>query len=316
MARAVNTYNGILPYYKSFGITSHDAVNDIRKIIGQRHVGHTGTLDPRAEGLMLICLGNATKVARFLTSSNKVYEAEIFLGKSSKTYDGECVDDSIPSSPVPELTNNDLDELLNCFRGKITQKVPLYSAVRVNGKKLYEFARQGQEIETPSREVEIFKISLLEYKEPNLQLRVECSAGTYIRTIANDIGEKLGCGAYLSALKRTSISSIRVDQALTREDVEEFHNNKSLQSKLFKPEQLLDFGAFIISDEFSRKVIDGRDPLREDILSLEGDFSTGDQVFLKDRRGNALAVGIAQISKSGFDSCDNKNFFNYLRVLN
>lgn len=316
MPRVVNTYNGILSYYKSFGITSHDAVNDIRKIIGQRQVGHTGTLDPRAEGLMLICLGNATKVTRFLTSSNKVYEAKIFLGKSSKTYDGECIDENIPLNPVPELTNNDLDKLLNCFRGKITQKVPLFSAVRVNGKKLYEFARQGKNVETPSREVEIFEISLLEYNEPNLYIRIECSAGTYIRTIANDIGDKLGCGAYLSALKRTKISNINVDQALTKKDVEEFHSNNKLQSMLFKPEQLLDFGAFIISDEFSCKVINGRDPLREDILSLEGDFSSGDQVFLKDKQGNALAVGIAQISKSGFDNSDDKNLFNYLRVLN
>ncbi len=316
MVRAVNTYNGILPYYKPLGITSHDVVNDIRKIIGQRQVGHTGTLDPRAEGLMLICLGNATKVARFLTGSNKTYYADICLGKSSKTFDGEAIDENEPSNPIPELTNNDLDELLNCFRGKIVQKVPLYSAVRVKGKKLYEFARQGKEVETPSREVEIFEISLLEYNEPNLKLKIKCQAGTYIRTIANDIGEKIGCGAYLSALKRTDIRNIHVDQALTYENVKEYHDSDKLHEKLFKPEQLLDFGAFIISDEFSQKVINGRDPLKEDILSLEGEFSSGDQVFLKDRQGNALAVGIAQISKSGFSSSDDNNLFNYLRVLN
>ncbi|MFH2049630.1 MAG: tRNA pseudouridine(55) synthase TruB [bacterium] len=316
MTRAANTYNGILPYYKQLGITSHDAVNDIRKIIGQRQVGHTGTLDPRAEGLMLICLGSATKVTRFLTGSNKIYEAVITLGRSSNTFDSEGIDESSPSNQVPELSVADLDELLNCFRGKITQKVPIFSAVRVKGKKLYEFARQGKEVETPSREIEIFDISLMEYKKPDLNLRIECSAGTYIRTIANDIGEKLGCGAYLSALKRTQISSIHVDKALNLEDVKEFQANQKFQSILLKPEQLLDFGAFIVSEDFSSKVIDGRDPLKEDIVSLEGEFSSGDRIFLKDKQGNALAVGIVQVSKSAFDSCENENLFDYLRVLN
>ena len=316
MTRAANTYNGILPYYKQLGITSHDAVNDIRKIINQRQVGHTGTLDPRAEGLLLICLGSATKVTRFLTGSTKTYEAVITLGKSSITFDSEGIDESSPSNPIPELSAADLNELMNCFRGKIIQKVPIFSAVRFKGKKLYEFARQGKEVETPSRKIEIFDISLMKYNEPDLNLRIKCSAGTYIRTIANDIGEKLGCGAYLSTLKRTQISRIHVDQALHLEDIKKFQGNQKLQSMLLKPEQLLDFGAFIVSEDFSSKVIDGRDPLKGDIVSLEGEFSSGDQIFLKDKHGNALAVGIAQVSKSAFDSCENENLFDYLRVLN
>jgi len=316
MNRTANTYNGILPYYKPLGITSHDVVNDIRKIIGQRQVGHTGTLDPRAEGLMMICLGNATKVTRFLTGSNKIYEAVITLGKTSVTYDGEGIDENTPSKPVPQLSKDDIDDLLKNFKGKIVQKVPLYSAVRVKGKKLYELARQGKDVETPSREIEIFNITLSEYNEPELKLTIECSAGTYIRTIANDIGDKLGCGAYLSALKRTYISSISVDQALAYEQVKEYHENQKLQSVLLAPEQLLDFAAFVVTEEFSPKVINGCDPLREDILSTEGEFTSGDEVFLKDVKGNVLAVGIAKISKSCFESCEDKNIFNYLRVLN
>ena len=196
-------YNGILLLNKRQNITSHQAVLEVREIIRQRRVGHTGTLDPKAQGLIVVCIGRATKIVQFVSDFDKTYEAEIFLGRTSSTYDSEgIIKDGMPKA-APNLSLFEFQNLLNEFIGRKIQKVPAHSAVRVNGNHLYEYARAGQEVELPVREIEIKSIKTINFEYPKLTFQVTCSKGTYIRSLASDIGERLECGAYLSNLNRT-----------------------------------------------------------------------------------------------------------------
>ena len=188
----MDRYNGILPVYKSVGITSHDLIDRLRGIVGQKRIGHTGTLDPQADGLMLICLGRATKLTQFFTEWDKGYRAKITFGQSSDTMDGA----GIMSDPagVPALDRNQIETVLRRFTGKIIQKVPLYSAVKVGGRELHKYARAGVAVESPEREVEVYAIDLLNIELPSITIHVRCSKGTYIRVLADDIGRQVGCG--------------------------------------------------------------------------------------------------------------------------
>lgn len=309
-------YHGVLLLDKPAGISSHDAVMALRRILNQRSIGHTGTLDPLAEGLLIICLGKATKIARFISELNKTYEAEIFLGIKSATYDAEGVDYNSPSSEIPDLKTTDLEVLLDSFKGVIRQKVPAYSAVKIDGKRLYQHARRGQTVETPQRMIEIYDIKLLAYRKPRVNISISCSSGTYIRTLAHDIGEALGCGAHLSALKRVMVGKFKINRALTLDDAAERHRKNEMFEYLLSYDKALDYSAIKITDEFSRAVVNGRFLKWQDVVSVEGDFSRGDKVLLKNSRGEVLAVGTAAVDSNDFKSRKGKLLFNYLRVLN
>ncbi len=315
MARATDRFHGILLLDKPSGMSSHDVVDRLRRIINQRSVGHVGTLDPAAEGLLLLCLGKATKVARFLSGLDKTYEAQITLGLESKTYDAEGIDPAAVAKPVPPLDDKTIADLLAKFTGKIQQKVPAYSAVHVDGERLYKLARAGQTVELPEREVEIYKLELMSFQSNKLQLRVSCSKGTYIRSLAHDIGQQIGCGGYLSHLKRTTIGPHTSQLAFTIEAIDELNKNDQLETKLLPIEQVLDFGKVTISDDGCRYVKNGRQPRPEDILAIEGDFQAGDRILLKDGRGMVLAVGMATIASSGFKAAGSDAIIQFDRVL-
>jgi tRNA pseudouridine55 synthase len=317
MIRRGKFYNGVLLLNKPVGITSHDAVLEVRKAIRQRRVGHTGTLDPRAEGLMVICLGRATKIAQFVSDFSKVYEAEVYLGKRSRTYDSEGIlTDQMPMRP-PDMTPEEAQELLDTFRGVIKQKVPAYSAVRVNGQKMYELARRGIDVDTPVREVEIKDIKLIEYSKPFLRFRCDCSKGTYIRTLAHDIGIKLGCGAYLSRLRRVAVGPLTLNKALSLSEVGRYHANGTLHKHLLTYDKVLTYSAIKITDEFKKFVISGRELKPKDIVDIEGNFAAGEKVVLKDIGGNVLAVGRAEASAGEIkESRNGHKLFSYIRVLN
>lgn len=310
-------YDGVLLVDKPVGITSHDLVHEIRKIVRQKKIGHTGTLDQKAGGLMIICLGRSTKVAQFITDFGKTYEAEICLGIRSKTYDSEGVDAEQQPMDIPHLTDKKIDKLLSDFRGTIKQTVPIYSAVRVNGNRLYNMARQGKKVTPPVREVHIKEIKLIKYEEPHLTIHVACSKGTYIRSIAHDIGVKLGCGAYLSKLVRSSIGEMQLKDSLTLEGVEEAHNNNSLKKHFLPYQQLFNFGGFIMSDQFKNGIINGKNITKKHLIKIDGEFEIGDRVSLKDDKGKILAIGTSEISS---DDIENVEFlhklFKYSRVLN
>jgi tRNA pseudouridine55 synthase len=309
-------YHGILLCNKPRGISSHDAVARVRKCIRQKGVGHTGTLDPLAEGLLILCIGRATKVARYFANMKKTYEAEVCLGIRSETYDAERVDlDAVPL-PIPSLTEGDLDRLLEGFLGKSMQKVPAYSAVQVEGKRLYRLARQGEEIEQPEREIEISEIKLVSYSVPHLRMEVTCSSGTYVRSLANDIGDRIGCGGYLASLRRTAVGEYGLQDALTLDEIIRHHESSSLQPHLKPIEGVLQFSAITVNEEFSRRITQGRQLTRGDIARIDGDFAAGDHIVLKDASGVALAVGTAELASKDMVSGRSRQLFSYERVLN
>ncbi|MBS4217706.1 tRNA pseudouridine(55) synthase TruB [Bacillus sp. FJAT-49711] len=222
--------DGILPLWKPKGMTSHDCVFKVRKILKMKKVGHTGTLDPDVDGVLPICLGRATKIAEYITDAGKVYEGEVTLGYSTTTEDssGEIVEEKKVDR---NISMEDIETVLQSFKGIIKQTPPMFSAVKVKGKRLYEYARAGITIDRPSRNVHIYDIKLLdESKEEkdgyaSFRFRVHCSKGTYIRTLAVMIGEELGYPAHMSLLTRTASASITASDCITFEQLEELVQN-------------------------------------------------------------------------------------------
>jgi tRNA pseudouridine55 synthase len=194
--------SGVLVVDKPKGVTSFDVVAEVRRAFGERRVGHAGTLDPMATGVLPVCLGEATKLVPFLQDGEKVYEAELLLGVTTETQDAEG---SVVSRREVNVGRAQLEAAIPPFVGRILQKPPMHSALRVGGKRLYEFARQGVEVEREARPVEVHAVDVLEFAPPRVRLRVRCGKGTYIRALAADLGEALGCGAHLTALRRTRV---------------------------------------------------------------------------------------------------------------
>ena len=217
--------NGIINLKKEAGMTSHDAVFKLRKILGTKKIGHGGTLHPDVVGVLPIAVGKATRMVEFMQDEGKVYEGEITLGYSTTTEDasGEVVAKTPVLSPLDEKL---VDEAIASLTGPITQIPPMYSAVKVNGRKLYEYARAGEEVERPVRQVTIYdftRTSEIGYEEglARFRFRVKCSKGTYIRTLSVDLGQKLGYAAHMSHLTRTSAAGLSLEDALTLEEVAE-----------------------------------------------------------------------------------------------
>ncbi len=209
------TLHGILVIDKGPGLTSHDVVAWVRRITGERKVGHTGTLDPLATGVLPVCLGAATKVIEYLVADDKAYEAEVVLGAETDTDDAEGR--VVREAPVPTLTAADLDQTLAPFRGDIVQIPPMYAAIKVGGRKLYELARAGETVERAPRAVRIDRLDLLDWQSPVARLRIDCSKGTYIRALARDLGRALGCGGHLRSLRRLRSGSFTIDRAIALE---------------------------------------------------------------------------------------------------
>jgi len=217
--------NGIINLKKEAGMTSHDAVFKLRKILGTKKIGHGGTLDPDVVGVLPIAVGKATRMVEFMQDEGKVYEGEITLGYSTTTEDasGEVVAETPVLSPLDEKL---VDEAITSLTGLIIQIPPMFSAVKVNGRKLYEYARAGQEVERPERQVTIYQFertSSISYDDhlARFTFRVKCSKGTYIRTLSVDLGEKLGYVAHMSHLTRTSAAGLQLEDALTLDEIAE-----------------------------------------------------------------------------------------------
>lgn len=230
-------YHGILPVYKSRGLTSHDVVFKLRKALNTKKIGHTGTLDPEVDGVLPICIGQATKVSDYVMDMGKTYVAEVTIGFSTTTEDqtGEILESKSVTEDM--VTNEQIDEVLVTFQGTITQIPPMYSSVKVNGKKLYEYARQGETVERPSRQVKIEHIKRLNQVAfdkgcATFKIEVTCGKGTYIRTLATDIGKKLNFPAHMSRLTRTNSGGFHIAQALSLETISERHQNGTLDESI------------------------------------------------------------------------------------
>jgi len=213
--------DGIIIVDKQKGITSHDVVFKLRKILKTKKIGHTGTLDPIATGVLPICIGNCTKASNYLIADDKVYEAQIKLGILTDTSDitGNIIEERHDSNILEEQ----IKDVILSFKGKQTQIPPIYSAIKVNGKKLYEYARQGIQVEIPSRQIEIFdiKVSNINIKENIVDIIVHCSKGTYIRSLCVDIGKKLGTVATMAGLRRIKSGIFKIEDSIKLEDINE-----------------------------------------------------------------------------------------------
>lgn len=204
-------WEGILNVDKPEGMTSHDVVYRVRRLSGTKRVGHAGTLDPLATGVLIVCLGRATRMVEYLMGQLKTYETTIRLGQNTNTYDAEG--EIVQERPIPPLPHDTLETFLAPFRGSIQQHPPAYSAIKQAGKPLYKLARQGLEVETKPRTITIYALETLEIALPVIRLRVVCSAGTYIRSLAHDLGQVIGCGGHVAALRRTAVGNFTTTQA-------------------------------------------------------------------------------------------------------
>ncbi|MCI8298836.1 MAG: tRNA pseudouridine(55) synthase TruB [Lachnospiraceae bacterium] len=210
--------SGIINVYKEKGYTSHDVVAKLRGILKQKKIGHTGTLDPDAEGVLPVCLGKATKVCDLLTEKDKEYEAVLLLGKTTDTQD---ITGTVLSHKAVDCSEQEIQNIIMSFTGSYAQIPPMYSALKVNGKKLCDLARAGVTVERSPRTVQIYEITILETALPRVRIRVHCSKGTYIRTLCHDIGEQAGCGGCMESLVRTRVSEFRMCDAHRLSEIEE-----------------------------------------------------------------------------------------------
>lgn len=275
---------GFLNIYKPKGLTSHDVVARLRKITKVRQIGHTGTLDPFATGVLPICIGKATRLIEYL-DDDKEYLATVQFGKNTATYD---LEGEITATFDKKVTEEDVKNALKAFEGEISQIPPIYSAIKVNGKKLYDYARQGQDIEIKPREVTISKIELKEFDKTSqsAKITVACSKGTYIRSIAYDLGAKLGCGGYLTALERTKAGKFQVNTTIKLEDLTEV---SQIVENLINPLDMLNIPIHNLSENERERVSHG-------MSICNSDFPDSDIVILS-YGGRIYAIGKVEQNK-------------------
>src|ERR1041385_101644 len=293
--------NGAMIIDKPAGLTSHDVVARVRKLVGERRVGHTGTLDPFATGVLVILVGRATRLAQFLSDSEKEYEALIRFGYRTHTGDvtGIRVADSTTETPKPtEIHREEIEAALSSFRGEIEQTPPMYSAKKIGGRKLYELARRGEEVERKPVHVTISEFECMspdgELVKSNddgthdLKVRVVCSAGTYIRTLAEDLGKKLGAGAHLAELRRTRAGKFKIEDAITLEQLSELVESSSFSQAFISPDATLaHLPKLDLDADDVRRVMNGFD------LQLDQRIWPSEQaVRLRNPVGELVAVGI------------------------
>ncbi|WP_444684201.1 tRNA pseudouridine(55) synthase TruB [Alkalicoccus luteus] len=261
--------HGIVPLWKPAGMTSFEAVKRIRRIYGTKKAGHTGTLDPEVEGVLPVCLGRATKLVEYLTGVSKQYEGEVTLGFSTDTEDSHgVVTEQTPVTVKP--AEDEADRVLTELTGVISQQVPMYSAVKVKGKRLYEYAREGLEVERPVRDITIYHLNRTSEVKKAAQtasftFSCLCSKGTYIRTLSVDIGRKLGYAAHMSALTRTASGSISGSHCVTFDQLETSENPERYLVSM--EEATSHFPSITVSEEMEKKVLQGA------ILPLPEDFT-------------------------------------------
>ena len=248
--------NGIISIHKEKGFTSHDVVAKLRRIVGQKKIGHTGTLDPDATGVLPVCFGKATKLCDMLTDKNKTYETVMLLGQVTDTQDVSGT--VLESHSVENITDEIVRKTIATFVGDIMQVPPMYSALKVNGKKLYELAREGIEVERKARPVSILDIEIKDIQLPRVKMKVSCSKGTYIRTLCHDIGQALGCGACMEELVRTKVSRFELCESVTLAQVEEYQKAGRIQELLTPIDAMFsEYVAVSLKEEFMPLVYNG-----------------------------------------------------------
>ncbi|MBI3178641.1 MAG: tRNA pseudouridine(55) synthase TruB [Deltaproteobacteria bacterium] len=285
--------SGILVIDKPVGPTSHDVVAQVRRLLREKKVGHTGTLDPLATGVLPLVIGRATKVARYLTGGDKVYRATFRLGVSTTTFDA---DGEVTAQRPVNVTRDQVDAALGEFVGDITQIPPMYSAKKVQGKRLYELARQGVEVEREPKHVKVHWIKLLALQGPDLTVEVRCSAGTYMRALAHDVGEALGCGGHLKELRRLAAGAFTLDDAVMLDALER-DPALAVQKVLPIARGLSEVPRIKVPMHVARMVVAGHQLSVADLRTLDTPtFVTYDVVTLWLDSGELLAVARALLA--------------------
>lgn len=307
--------DGAILVDKHLGITSFDVVAQIKRMLQIRRVGHCGTLDPLAEGVVVVCLGRATKLARFITDADKSYTADILLGKATETFDRYGI--VTGKADTDALSEGEIETALRSFEGDIRQMIPPYSAAKLNGKPMYKLARENVDVPIKYRSVRINKIDVLDISLPHMRISVDCSKGTYIRSLAHELGQKLGCGAHLYSLVRTRVGRFEIGDSLTLTQIAARKKLGLLEDSVIQLPELLEFPSLTVSDSIHAHVRNGRDIHGKDIERFSAEFAEGDRVAVVDRTGQLLAVGEALTASARFGANNqvDKPVFKYMRVL-
>lgn len=281
--------NGIINLYKPSGITSFEAVRKVKKISGEKKVGHTGTLDPLASGVLPICIGKATKLVDYIMQGQKIYKVKMKLGETTDTYDkeGKIISEVKVSCDLNEVTN-----AIMSFKGEIMQVPPMYSALKVKGKKLYELARMGIEVERKARKINIYDITIQNVDIPFVTFTVTCSKGTYIRSLCFDIGEKLHCGAVMYELERCASGIFNIDSSVKLEDLTE--GNVS-QKVISIDECLCEYPVVKFNEKFEKLLINGV-ALKDKRALINIDY---DKIY-RVHSCNDKIIGLASLTHDGF----------------
>lgn len=258
--------NGIINIYKEKGFTSHDVVAKLRGILKQKKIGHTGTLDPDAQGVLPVCLGKGTKVCDLLTDKDKVYEAKLLLGVTTDTQD---TSGTVLSEKEVTVTEEQVRDAVMGFVGTYEQIPPMYSALKVNGKKLYELARAGIEVERKARPVVIHSIRILDVQLPVVTMEVECSKGTYIRTLCHDIGQKLGCGGCMQSLLRTRVAQFRLEDSLKLSEVQKLSEEGTVESVIMDVDAVFEQYVKVTVKQEADRLVHNGNPVKQSQCCLE-----------------------------------------------
>lgn len=285
--------NGIINIYKESGFTSHDVVAKLRGIVKQKKIGHTGTLDPDAVGVLPVCFGSATKLCDLMTDKSKEYEACMRLGITTDTQD---LSGTVLTACEVCVNEAEVESAIMGFVGGYEQIPPMYSALKVHGKKLYELAREGKEIERQPRHVDITCIRIIEMRLPEVRFAVGCSKGTYIRTLCADIGDKLGCGAVMASLKRTRVGGFRIEEAITLSQVEAFVASGELDRYVIAPDSIFsEYAGAVVKPEAERALANGNKIPAEQFVFERGSeetagFKEGDKFRIYNGKNEFKAV--------------------------
>lgn len=269
-----NRIDGVIPILKPAGMTSHDVVAKLRRIIGTKRIGHTGTLDPEVTGVLPICIGKATRLSEYIMEQPKIYQGQLTLGKSTTTQDftGQVIEEK----KVKRITESDVQQVFQTFIGEIEQIPPMYSSVKIGGKKLYELARQGKEVDRKPRKVTIYELKIrqidLSTEFPTIDFQVKCSKGTYVRTLCVDIGIKLGYPAHMSKLVREKSGSFTIEQSFTLEQVENYADLDQLDKIIVSmASSLPQYPSIILSEnEIIYKVFNGQQIKVSSLIAYDG----------------------------------------------
>ncbi|MDE6208314.1 MAG: tRNA pseudouridine(55) synthase TruB [Lachnospiraceae bacterium] len=285
-------YNGVINIYKEKGYTSFDVVARLRGMLKQKKIGHTGTLDPDATGVLPVCLGKGTKLCDMLLDKDKTYKAVLIFGISTDTEDisGKIINEENEEDIRKKISDEDIVNTINSFLGIYEQLPPMYSAIKINGKKLYELAREGKTVERKKRTVEIKEINIKKIEFPRVFFEVTCSKGTYIRSLCRDIGDRLDTSACMEALERTKVGRFHISESITLDKLQELADSCELEKYILSIDEALEgYSKVTVKNQFSKLLYNGN-PIGIEMINEKADFTNNEWVRVYDYENTFIGI--------------------------